>query len=178
MNAAQIRSLPVQSGLTAGLFLGCIVLAGLLVSQRWRFESWVKETYTLPKAELSASTRTVTESLLHGEAAADEWKRVPEPERRSVYLTLMQRDEFPTAKLVKDCLDTDADFFLTCSERTVVCGNREQRLRGLRFLEFSGVKRSVPVLDRLSAWAKRSRRHEVAMEIDHVRHRIESGANF
>lgn len=172
MKKSYLRSLPVQSSLIAVLFLGSLVLGGIIVSQRWRFESFVKESYVLPRRELSDSTRKATDSLIRGESASEFWKRVPDTERRAVYIAWMQQGQVPTQTTVEPFVETDAEFFIKCSERTFVCGDLEQRKRGLTFIEMSGIDRAGKVLDRLAAWAERCNRPDDVALVEATRIRM------
>jgi len=176
MNASQIRSLPVQAGLTIGLFASCVILGGIIVSQRWRFESFIQERYAASSAPVSSSTTQVTESLLKMRPAKEKWTQVPESERRNVYLALMRQDDFPSTEFVAACQATDPEFFVTCAERTVVCGNDVQRDRGLKFLELAGIEQSGPALDRLVDWASRWHRSDDHEAIERVRARMKEAS--
>ena len=171
MNAAQLRSLPVQAGLIAGLFIGSLGLGGIIVSQRWRFESFVKESYAAPSKGQSESMRNAINELSLGKVARETWDKVPDVERRAVYNALMLREDLGAPKVVAGCLETAAEFFLKCAERTVVCGDAEQRLRGLKFLELSGVDQAGQALDRLAVWADRWNRPNDFAAIDETRMR-------
>jgi hypothetical protein len=81
----------------------------------------------------------------------------------------MQQDAFPKPKDIRNCLKTDASFFVTCAERTVVCGNLEQRTRGLTFLEQSKAELAGMALDRLHAWAVRSKRPDEVAAIEQAK---------
>jgi hypothetical protein len=172
MKAAQMRSLPVQGLLVLGLFLGSTALAIGMVSQRWRFESHLKESYAPPKGELSDPAKKTMQAFSRDEPAVDLWAYLNDVERRAVYCDWFKNlapDRIPEVRCWRE---TDEDYFVTCAERTAVCGNAEQRKIGLALLEGCSSARSEPALQRLAAWAAHACRSELLGAVQETQNRV------
>jgi hypothetical protein len=174
MKAAQIRSLPVQALLVLGLFFGSAVLAIGIVSQRWRFESYLKETYAPAKGDDSEKIKKITAALAEDEPAGETWNYLIEAERRSVYCEWVRNVMPGKIPNVRGWRETDEEFFVSCAERTVVCGNQDQRMIGLALLERCSPEHSIPALQRLADWAMHARRLEMLESVKETQIRVDN----
>ena len=171
MNVKDLRTLRGQLLLTAGLFGGCVVLAGIIVSQRGRFESFVAEKYPASRDRLSNAARRAADAIVVGETPGDEFQELLPEERRALYELWMQ-GENPSATSARALVGADAAYYVRCAEQTIVCGNAAQRARALEFLVVGGASAAPEALSRLSRWAGRRNRADWAEQITEARSRL------
>lgn len=171
MNIKDLRTLRGQLWLTAGLFGGCLVLAGIIVSQRTWFESLVAEKYVASSNALSPAGRKVAAAFADGQIPDEDLHKLTLEDRRCLYEIWMQGDR-GSAAFARAMVEADHDYFVRCAEQTVVCGNPSQRARALELMEISHSSAAQEALARLANWARRRNRTDWIQEIEQVRLRI------
>lgn len=176
MNVKDLRTLRGQLLLTAGLFGGCVVLAGIIVSQRWRIESYIAEKYPASRDRLSQAGRKAAVDVAAGKTPGEDFRHLLPEERRGLYELWMQ-DEHGSPESVRALVGADTAYYVRCAEQTVVCGNPAQRVRALEFLVASRTAAVPEVLSRLSDWARRRNRPDWAEEIEQARSRVVQESN-
>ncbi|MFN0055638.1 MAG: hypothetical protein ACKV0T_26110 [Planctomycetales bacterium] len=174
MNPKDLKTLRGQLWLTAALFLICVVLAAVIVSQRSRFEGFVKEKYSGSRSGLSSATRRAADDLRDGQAPSIELVELPELERRALYDLWMLDDLGPAERTAQILAETDGDFLLRCAEQTVVCGDGAQRERALEFLVACHSPKAREICRRLAAWARRRRRLDWQEQIEQALSRLDA----
>lgn len=160
MNKQELRTLRSQLLLTVGLFAGCIAAAGVMASQRGFFEKYLKEKY----APLPADLKDVADAAGAGEVDPVRFEQLSDAERLALYDDWMSRDP-PPANTPRALLTAAGELYLARAERTLVCGNDDQRKRALRFLELAGSREAISRLQKLSRWAARRSLPEFAAAV-------------
>ena len=160
MNKQELKTLRAQSLLMGGLLAGCIGAAVLLATQRGFFEGYLKEKY----APLPEGLRPVADAAAEGQLDPEEFQRLAEPHRLALYDHWMQADDPPPAA-ARVLVEAAPALYIARAERTLVCGNQQQRGRALAFLEAAGSDEAIPVLEELSRWAARRKMPELAAQV-------------
>lgn len=174
MNQQDLRTLRGQLALTAGLFAGCVALAAVIISQRFRFESFVAEKYPASREKLSPEARAAADAIADASAPAKGFNHLPAIERRALYEFWMRDPESRGASEAQALLAADPQFYLRCAEQSVVCGNDAQRRRALEFIAFAESESANEVLLRLADWSKKRHRPDWGQEIQATRIRDQS----
>ena len=160
MNKQELKTLRAQSLLMGGLLAGCIAAAILLATQRGFFESYLKEKYP----PLPEGLRPVADAAAKGRLDPEEFEKLTEPERLTLYGHWMEGTDTPPAA-ARVLVEAAPALYIARAERTLVCGNADQRGRALAFLEAAGSDEAIPVLEELSRWARRRKMPELAAQI-------------
>jgi len=169
MNKAELRTLKVQLALVVGMFLVCAAGAGFMATQRAFFEGYMKEEY----AEISADLLPLAEAAAGGRLAPEDLAELPEPKRLALYDHWMRQAE-PPKRTPAALVAAGPALYLARAERTLVCGNAEQRRRALKFLELADSAEAVPILRKARRWAERRKLAKFDEEIEATLKRIES----
>jgi hypothetical protein len=131
------------------------VLAIGIATQRPWFESFVQEKYTAQYDELPALVQETAEAAAAGEVDREKFKRLPESQRLALYEDWMIRREPDRPRAAKALADVAPRLYLDRAERTVVCGDDDQRHRAMEFLTLCGRPEAAEKLYKLAAWARR-----------------------
>jgi hypothetical protein len=169
MNKAELRTLKVQLALVVGMFLVCAAGAGFMATQRAFFEGYMKEEY----AELPADLLPLAEAAARGRLTSEDLTELPEPKRLALYDHWMRQAE-PPKRTPAALVAADPALYLARAERTLACGNAEQRRRALKFLELADSDEAVPILHKARRWAQRRKLAELGNQIETTLKRIES----
>ncbi len=168
MNKQELRTLRSQLLLTVGLFAGCIAAAAVMASQRGFFEKYLKEKY----APLPADLKDVADAAAAGEVDPARFEQLSDAQRLALYDDWMTRDP-PPVNTPRALMTAAAELYLARAERTLVCGNHDQRKRALRFLELAGSREATARLQKLSRWAARRSLSELVAGIAETIDRLE-----
>ncbi|MHC4404288.1 MAG: hypothetical protein ACYTG0_31930 [Planctomycetota bacterium] len=160
MNRQELRTLRSQLLLVAGLFAGCIVAGVLMATQRGFFEEYLREEY----APLPAELKDLADAAASGEIDEARLQGLSQEQRLALYDDWMIRPN-PPAGTPKTLVAAAGELYLARAERTLVCGNADQRKKALWFLELAGSSEAVPVLEKASRWAERRSLPELAAAI-------------
>ena len=154
MSRQDLRTLRGQVLLMAGLFLACAVAALLIVSQRPRFERAVRERY----GTLSASLKETADAAAAGKLDQEAFTRLANSERLALYDDWMTRAD-ASEQTPRALVSGDPMLYLSRAEKTLLCGNAEQRAKAVKFLALSGSREALPILTTMQDWARRRDTH-------------------
>ena len=93
------------------------------------------------------------------------FKKLEDPHKLALY-DVWITDENLDERLPAVLTEAAPELFLQRAERTLVCGTQEQRLRGLKFLEWSRSDKAFARIDYAKTWAERRQLHDLLPEID------------
>ena len=169
----ELRTLKWQLLLVGGLFMGCIVLAILMAANRNYLETFIKEKYDTPYAELPSAAREAADQAAGGGIDEDVQAKLNRQDLRLVYEDWISRSDPERPRAPAAFVAINPRFFLDAAERTMICGNREQRQRSLEFFRLASAheafaREAEPRLERLQRWAAKRNWKELAEQIRSV----------
>jgi len=171
MNKQEMKTLRAQSLLMGGLFVGCIGAAVFLATQRGFFEGYLREKYS----PLPENLRPMADAAAQGQLDAEEFEKLTEPERLALYDHWMEGSDAPPA-FARVLVEAAPALYIARAERTLVCGNADQRDRALVFLEAAGSDEAAAALEDVSQWARRRKMPELAAQVDAAAERVRQRA--
>jgi hypothetical protein len=182
MNKQEMRRLRMQALLMGGLIGGCVIAAVLTASQRWIFEKYCREKYL----DLPGSLRSIAEAAEEGHVEPKLFQRLNPQERLLLYDDWMTRAEPRPRQTPKALTSVAPELYLSRAERTLICGNAQQREGALEFLRLAERAEAAAALERACRWWKKRNVPEAADQIQEAIDRsagaqpeapVESGAS-
>ncbi|RCS46270.1 hypothetical protein DTL42_14950 [Bremerella cremea] len=159
INKAALRSAPIQVSLLGSVIVGAIGLA--VVSLLFReifFEKYVRETFAPTPPNLSQRAEALLLSPL-----PETTEPLNAAEIDELYAVWIQNEKFdPQGQIAAQLFSVDSEHTFERSCRTLVVGNRGQRMRALQLLSFANFIEHPTEVRRLVAYArqKAERRRE------------------
>ena len=170
MNRQELRTLRGQLVLLGGLFAVCAATAVAMASQREFFEQFLYERYTPVSADVSEAS----EAAATGRLDRQRFDRLSDAKRLALYEEWISRSEPLPAATPPNLVGLSGMLYIHRAERTIVCGNTEQRGKALKFLELSECPEAIPVLRKAGRWAQRRKMSALAAQIEKTISRLES----
>ena len=160
MNKRELRTLRGQLWLLTGLLAGSAVLAGVVAGARPWIEQFLQEKYD----ELPARLQTLAGDAAAGRLDAEKFAALADAERLALYEHWMAQPDPPPEQTPAVLVAAAPDFYLARAERSLVCGNPQQRRCALQFLALARNRDAVPILERWQRWASRRGARELVAE--------------
>lgn len=152
-----------QLTLAAVLYGTSIIVAVGLATQRSFIEQTVKEVYVVP-ANCSATVKL----SFAGQLTREQFERLAPASRRALFDAWMIEPSPGPAGPPVTLTEYDSEFYLSCCERSLVCGDAAQQLRALEFVKAAQRREAVPMLEKYVAFLKRQQREEWATRVGAV----------
>lgn len=168
----ELRKLNGQLALVAALFVSCIVIAIVLICSRGFFESFLVESYRYNRAAMPAGVPELLAQAESGKIELDGFSKLEEAVQLALY-DVWITDENLNQTMPAAMTDVATRQFLERAEHTIVCGTHEQRLRGLKFIEWSNNPEAVARLEYAKNWATRRELEKLVPEIEATLQRIQ-----
>lgn len=135
------------------VFLGGLVLAAVMATQRPWFESFVREKYQADYASYPGPLRRAVDALAADKLAQIDFERLGPDQRRQLYEDWIERSDVPRLAVPRRLTLWAPKYYLQCAEKTVVCGSPDQQKRAAQFLQLCDCREAKAVLQRLTQWA-------------------------
>lgn len=162
MNNKKIKTVRGQAILIGIMFLISMALAVIVAIQRDWFESLNKEKF-MP---LTPDKYIILEKVKTGEIKGNKIAEISVEDRQSLYEYWMTYPEMMPSAFPKILIEADSKFYFSRVEQTIVCGQHEQKLRALKFLDSAGSKDALPMLEEVQKWAGRRNMPELMKAIE------------
>jgi hypothetical protein len=162
MTKQELKTLRAQFLLLGGLFLLCIVSAGVVASQRPWFEKHIYEVLT----PLPEDLRPLYDSATRDQLDPVAFKQLSEPRRLALYDHWLSKKGQDGGRAPAALMSADPGLYRNRAARSIVCGNPEQKELAVRFLEQSNHASVVETLTKSRAWARRHRLSPLISSID------------
>lgn len=164
MTKQELKTLRAQFRLLAGLFLLCIVGAGVVAASRPWFEKHIYEVL----APLPEDLRPLYDSATRGQLDPVACKRLSEPRRLALYDHWLTRKGQDGDRVPAALMSADPVLYCNRAARSIVCGNTQQKELAVRFIELSNRADVVETLTKSRAWAQRQHLSTLISTIDHA----------
>jgi hypothetical protein len=135
------------------VFLGGLVLAIVMATQRPWFESFVREKSSAGYASYPEPLRRAVDALAEDKLAQVDFEKLGPDQRRQLYEDWIERSDVPRLKVPQKLTRWAPLYYLQCAEKTVVCGSPDQQKRAVQFLQLCSCREATEVLTRLAQWA-------------------------
>ncbi len=135
------------------VFLGGLVLAAVMATQRPWFESFVREKYQVGYASFSEPLRRAVDVLAADKLAQVDFEKLGPDQRRQLYEDWIERSDVPRLMVPQRLTLWAPKYYLQCAEKTVVCGSPNQQKRAVQFLQLCNCREATEVVQRLAQWS-------------------------
>jgi len=168
LKGIDFHGLRFQLLLVFKLFVGCIVVAVLMIWQKPWVESFLKEKYFSVPNDLNV----VLEQAKMGALILEDYQKIP-VEKRSLFYDHWMTSDPVNKKMPRVLLATDYPLFSGRLERTLVCGSLKQRKKALYFAELSENKKLITILKKAKSWCRRRKLNSLVSELEKTISRLQ-----
>jgi hypothetical protein len=169
MNKQELHNLKGQLFLLGAMFIGSVVLAVFISSERRFFEKFIEEKY----AQMPETLKPLADAAAEGRLDEAAFNKLSQTDRLILYDDWMARRDEQPERTPAVLLAADSGLYLARAERTIVCGRDDQKMRALKFLELAGSRSAIPILRKARQWSIKRRTFQLTAKITETLERLE-----